>query len=89
MGACSARYDFLLITLTLLIFLLELKRSVAGFPPRRLGFEPGTSHVGFVVDKVAQGQVFSEYIGLSCQSSIRQIFHNHHHLSSGAGTIGQ
>jgi hypothetical protein len=37
-----------------------LKRLVAGFPPRRPGFKPGFSHVGFVVDKVALGNVFSE-----------------------------
>jgi hypothetical protein len=36
---------------------------VAGFPPRRPGFDPGSGHVGFVVDKVALGQVFSEYFG--------------------------
>jgi hypothetical protein len=30
--------------------------------------------VGFVVDKVALGQVFSEYFGFSCQSSFHQIF---------------
>jgi hypothetical protein len=46
-------------------------------------------HVGFVVDKVALGQVFSEYFGFSCQFSFHQLLHNHHHLSSGAGTIGQ
>jgi hypothetical protein len=45
--------------------------------------------VGFVVDKVALGQVFSEYFGFPCQSSFHQLLHNHHHLSSGAGTIGQ
>jgi hypothetical protein len=28
---------------------------VAGFPPRRSGFEAGSGHVGFVVDKVALG----------------------------------
>jgi hypothetical protein len=33
----------------------------AGFPPRRPGFENGSGHAGFVVDKVALGQVFSEY----------------------------
>jgi hypothetical protein len=44
--------------------------------------------VGFVVDKVALGQVFSEYFGFPCQSSFHQMLHNHH-LSSGAGTIGQ
>jgi hypothetical protein len=45
--------------------------------------------VGFVVDKVALGQVFSEYFGFPYQSSFHQLLYNHHHLSSGAGTIGQ
>jgi hypothetical protein len=43
--------------------------------------KPGSSHVGFVVDKVALGQVFSEYFGFPCQSSFHQFLHNHHHLS--------
>jgi predicted alpha/beta superfamily hydrolase len=29
------------------------------------GFKTGYSHVGFVVDKVALGQVFSEYFAVS------------------------
>jgi hypothetical protein len=41
-----------------------------------------------VVDKVALGQVFSEYFDFPCQSLFHQFLHNHHHLSSGAGTIG-
>jgi hypothetical protein len=45
--------------------------------------------VGFVVDKVALGQRFSEYFGFPCQSSVHQLLHNHPHLSSGAGTKGQ
>jgi hypothetical protein len=45
--------------------------------------------VGFLVDKVALGQVFSEYFGFSCQLSFHRLLHSHHHLSSGAGTIGQ
>jgi hypothetical protein len=44
--------------------------------------------VGFVVDKVALGKVFSEYFGFPCQSSFHQFLHNHHHLSV-AGTIGR
>jgi hypothetical protein len=60
-----------------------------GFPPRRSGFEPRLDHVGFVVDKVALGQVFSEYFGFPCQFSFRRLLHIHHHLSSGARTIGQ
>jgi hypothetical protein len=35
-----------------------LRRSVAGFSPRRPGFAPGSVHVEFVVDKVALGQIF-------------------------------
>jgi hypothetical protein len=65
-----------------------VKRLVAGFPPRRPGFDPGSAQVGFV-DKVARGQVFSEYFGFPCQSSFHQLLHNPPHLSSGAGTIGQ
>jgi hypothetical protein len=42
-----------------------------------------------VVDKVALGQVFSQYFGFPCQSSFHQLLYNHLHLSSGAGTIGQ
>jgi hypothetical protein len=33
--------------------------------------------VGFVVGKVALGQVFSEYFDFSCQSSFHQILHHH------------
>jgi hypothetical protein len=33
--------------------------------------------VGFVVDKMALKQVFSEYFGFPCQSSFHQIFHQH------------
>jgi hypothetical protein len=67
----------------------QLKRLVAGFPPRRPGFHPGSGQVAFVVDKVTLGQVFPEYFGFPCQSSLYQLTHNHPHLSSGAGTIGQ
>jgi hypothetical protein len=36
-------------------------------------------HVGFVVDKAALGQVFSEYFGFSCQSLFHQFLHHHNH----------
>jgi hypothetical protein len=62
---------------------------VAGFPSRRPGFQPGSGHVGFVVEKVALGQVFSDYFGVPCQSSFHQLLYIQHHLSSGAGTRGQ
>jgi hypothetical protein len=52
-------------------------------------FDPGSGQVGFVVNKVALEQVFSEYFGFPCQSSFHQLLHNHPQLSSGAGTIGQ
>jgi hypothetical protein len=45
--------------------------------------ESPLAHVGFVVDKVALGQVFSEYFGFPCRSSFHQLLHNHLHLSSG------
>jgi hypothetical protein len=51
-------------------------------------FEPSSNHVGFVVDKVALDQVFSEYFGFSCQFSFHRLLHTHH-LPSGAGTISQ
>jgi hypothetical protein len=34
-------------------------------------------------------QDLSEYFGFPCQSWFHQLLHNHPHLSSGAGTIGQ
>jgi hypothetical protein len=45
--------------------------------------------VGFVVNKVALGQIFSKYFRFPCQSLFHQLLHNHPHLSSGAYTIGQ
>jgi hypothetical protein len=42
-----------------------------------------------VVDKVALGQVFSEFFGFPSQFSFHRLLHIHHHLSSGAGTVGQ
>jgi hypothetical protein len=66
----------------------QLRRLVAGFPPLRLGFEPRSGHVAFVVDSVVLGQVFSEYFGVPCQFSFHRLL-NTHHLSSGAGTTGQ
>jgi hypothetical protein len=35
--------------------------------------------VGFMVDKVALGQVFSEYFGFPCQYLNHQIIHQHNH----------
>jgi hypothetical protein len=45
--------------------------------------------VGFVVDKVALGQIFFFSTSVSpCQFAFHQLLPNHH-LYSGAGTIGQ
>jgi hypothetical protein len=66
-----------------------VRRLVAGFPQRMPVFELRSDHVGFVVDEVALGKVFSEYFGFPCQVSFHRLLHIHHHLSSGAGTIGQ
>jgi hypothetical protein len=65
-----------------------LRRLVAGLPQRRLGFEPTSGHVGFMVDKVALGQVFSKYFGLPCQFSFHRLICAHH-LSTGTDTIDQ
>jgi hypothetical protein len=35
------------------------------------------------------GQVFFKYFGFPCQSLVHQLLHNHNHLSSRTGTIGQ
>jgi glycerol-3-phosphate acyltransferase PlsY len=35
--------------------------------------------VGFVVDKVVLGHVFSEYFGFRCQISFHQILETHNH----------
>jgi hypothetical protein len=66
-----------------------LRRLVAGFPLRRPGFEPVLGNVKFVVEKVALQQVFSEYFCFPCQFAFHRLLHNHHHLSSGVGTVGQ
>jgi hypothetical protein len=58
------------------------------YPPRRPGFVPRSGHVGFVVDSVTLGQVFSEYFCFPCQFSFHRLLHIHH-LSSGAGAVGQ
>jgi hypothetical protein len=65
-----------------------LRWLVAGFHVRWPGFQPDSGNVGFVVDEVALGQFFSGYFGFPCQLSFHRLLHIHHHLSSGAGTIG-
>jgi hypothetical protein len=44
-------------------------------PPRRPGFDPGSVHVGFVVDKEALGQVFPRVLRFSPVSVIPPVLH--------------
>jgi hypothetical protein len=52
-----------------------LRRLVAGLSPRRLGFDPGSVHVGFVLDKVVLGQVFLRVLRFSPVSFIPSVLH--------------
>jgi hypothetical protein len=52
-----------------------LRRLVAGLTPRRLGLDPGSVHVGFVLDKVALGQVFPRVLRFSSISFIPPVLH--------------
>jgi hypothetical protein len=47
------------------------------FPTAAARVRAWSGHVGFVVDKVALGKVFSKYFGFPCQSSFHQILHPH------------
>jgi hypothetical protein len=45
-------------------------------------FQARVWQVGFVMDKVASGQVFSEYFGFPCQNhSFHQLLHHHRNHS--------
>jgi hypothetical protein len=52
-----------------------LMRLVSGLPPQKLGFDPGSVHVGFVVDKVALEQVFPRVLRFSPVSFIPTVLH--------------
>jgi hypothetical protein len=53
----------------------RLRRLVAGLSPRRPGLDPGSVHVGLVVDKVALGQVFPRVHRFFLVSFIPQVPH--------------
>jgi hypothetical protein len=59
-----------------------------GVSPWRPGFELGSGHLGFVVNKVALRRVFSDYFGFPLQS-FYWLLNTHHYLSSGVSTTGQ
>jgi hypothetical protein len=49
-----------------------LRWLATGLPPRRPWFDPRSVHVGFVVDKVALGQVFPEYFSFRLSISFHR-----------------
>jgi hypothetical protein len=49
-----------------------LRRLVPGFSPQRHGFDPVSVHVGFVMDKVALGQVFLRVVGFPLSVSFHR-----------------
>jgi hypothetical protein len=51
------RRIYLIMLLTAKLVVPWLRRLVAGLSPRRTEFDPGSVHMGFVVDEVALGQV--------------------------------
>jgi hypothetical protein len=52
-----------------------LRRSVAGLSPRRAGLDSGSVHVGFVVDKMAMGQVFPRVLMFSAVNFVPPVLH--------------
>jgi hypothetical protein len=49
-------------------------------PTAAARFAPGSGQVGFVVDKVASGKVFSKYFSFPCQNRLfHQLLHHHNH----------
>jgi hypothetical protein len=52
-----------------------LRRLVAGLSPRRPGFDPKSVQVGYVVDKVALGQVFLRVLQFSPVNFIPLVLH--------------
>jgi hypothetical protein len=57
-----------------------LRRLFAGLSQQSPGFVPGIILVGFVVDRMAVGQVLSEFFGLPCQYHSTVFIHSIHHL---------
>jgi hypothetical protein len=52
------------------------RQLVAGLSPRRPVLDPGSIHVGFVVDKMALGQVFPRVLRFSPVNFIPPVLHN-------------
>jgi hypothetical protein len=81
-----ALFSVLLSTILLYLVLLgdHMGRAIAEavsrwFPTAAALVRARVWQVGFVVDKVASRQVFSEYFGFPCQNrSFHQLLHHHH-----------
>jgi hypothetical protein len=58
---------------------LAVAQAVSRWLPTAAALFASGQHVGFVVDKTALGQVFSEYFCFPCQSSFHQFLHHHNH----------
>jgi hypothetical protein len=61
-----------------------LRWLVAGLSPRSSGFDPGSVHVGFVVDKVTMGQVFPcqfLFTGAPLLGKTKHTNHLHHRFA--------
>jgi hypothetical protein len=52
-----------------------LRRLVSGLSPRRTGFDPRSVHVGFVMDEVALGQVFTRVPRVFPVNFVPPLFH--------------
>jgi hypothetical protein len=52
-----------------------LRRLVAGLSPQRPEVDPGSVHVGFLVNKVALGQVFPRVLWFSPVNFIPPVLH--------------
>jgi hypothetical protein len=79
--------DILLLLVLLLLLLLHVGRAIAEvvsrwLPTAAARVRARVWNVEFVVEKMALGQVFSEYFGFPCQNrSFHQL--HHHHIHSG------
>jgi hypothetical protein len=58
----------------------KLRRLVTAFSPLQPKFSPKLGHVGFVVDKVTLGQIYSEYFDFSWKFSFHQLLHVNYSL---------
>jgi hypothetical protein len=66
-----------------LMAVLWLRALVAGLLRQRPGFAPGSIHVGFLVDKVALGQIFLRVLRFSrVNISLHCRYPNSYHLGN-------